>query len=450
MSLISSDRLKIVIGLGLTGLSCARYLARTGQRFALADTREVPPNLDEIRRIYPNVDIRTGNLDAQFLKQADELVLSPGVAKSHPAIQEALSSGVKLIGDIDLFCREVSAPIVAITGSNAKSTVTSLVGEMAKTAGIDVGVGGNLGLPVLDMLSDGEKALYVLELSSFQLETTHELRAEVATVLNVSQDHLDRYSDMQGYYHAKHRIFRGCKQAVENLDDALTHPLLPAGVPLWGYRLGKSDFRIFGLQDVDGEEWFALGTEPLMPVSMMKMPGRHNVANALSALALGTLSGIPMHAMLATLKAFPGLDHRCQWVAEKQGVAFYNDSKGTNVGATVAALEGLGSELKSPSKLVLIAGGDGKGADFQDLIAPVKAYVKTVVLIGQDADAIQQTLTGSVEVLMANSMEEAVNRSAEVAVPGDVVLLSPACASFDMFKGYADRGQQFVKWVENL
>ncbi|MDO6454693.1 UDP-N-acetylmuramoyl-L-alanine--D-glutamate ligase [Neptunomonas phycophila] len=449
MSLIASDQLTIVIGLGKTGLSCARYLQRKGIRFAIADTRENPPLIDLVREEFADVDIRLGALDAAFLSSASEIVLSPGVAQSTPAIVAAIENGVQLIGDIDLFCREVNAPIIAITGSNAKSTVTTLVGAMAETAGLSVGVGGNLGTPVLEMLSEGEKQLYVLELSSFQLETTHDLRAEVATVLNVSPDHMDRYPDMQSYYRAKHRVYRGCKFAVENKDDPLTHPLLPMGKKPWGFRLGAPDFRVFGLREEAGIEYLALAQDNLMPVSDIRMPGRHNVANALAALALGHLVHIPMDAMLATLRTFGGLEHRCQWVAEKAGLTFYNDSKGTNVGATVAALDGLGPDLAEGQRIVLIAGGDGKGAAFNDLLAPVTRYVRHLVLIGQDASAIQLTLSDCPSDI-TNTLEQAVELAVSKAQEGDLVLLSPACASIDMFKNYVERGNVFVAAVEAL
>ncbi|NVK44237.1 MAG: UDP-N-acetylmuramoyl-L-alanine--D-glutamate ligase [Oceanospirillaceae bacterium] len=451
MSLISTDRLSIVIGLGKTGLSCVRHLLRTGKRFAVADTRAAPPGLDEFRQLAPEAEVRCGDLDADFLSRADELVLSPGIDQRHPAIREAVARGARLTGDIDLFCREISAPVIAITGSNAKSTVTTLVGEMARAAGIDVGVGGNLGTPVLDMLAEGEQALYVLELSSFQLETTSDLRAEVATVLNVSPDHLDRYDSMQDYYRAKHRIFRGARKVVENRDDPLTHPLLPTGVETWGYRLGRPDLKVFGLLDDDqGESWLALGLERLLPVSALRIRGLHNVANALAALAIGTAAGLPREAMLDTLRTFAGLEHRCQWVAEKGGVAWFNDSKGTNVGATVAALNGLGPTLASGAGVVLIAGGDGKGSEFTELDAPMARYGRALVLIGRDASRIDAAVGSVAQKSYADSMATAVAQAAELAQPGDVVLLSPACASFDMFSGYADRGQQFVDAVGGL
>jgi UDP-N-acetylmuramoylalanine--D-glutamate ligase len=450
MSLISSDRLTVVIGLGKTGLSCARHLQRLGRRFAVVDTRAQPPGLDQLRAFAPDVELHCGELDGDFLARADELVLSPGVAQSHPAIQQAVAAGVRLTGDIDLFCRAISAPVIAITGSNAKSTVTTLVGEMAAAAGIDVGVGGNLGTPVLDMLAGGEQALYVLELSSFQLETTSDLRAEVATVLNISPDHLDRYASVQEYYQAKHRIFRGARKVVENKDDPLTHPLLPKGVDTWLYHLGAPDLKRFGLlQDETGQDWLALGRERLLAVSELRIRGTHNVSNALAALAIGQAAGLPMAAMLQALRGFGGLEHRCEWVADVAGVAYVNDSKGTNVGATVAALNGLGPTLAAGAGIVLIAGGDGKGAEFGELDEPLNRYARALVLIGRDAARIDAAIS-TVARAYATSMADAVQQAAALAKAGDIVLLSPACASFDMFSGYPERGRVFVDAVRAL
>lgn len=449
MGLIASDTCYVVIGLGITGLSCARYLQKRGAAFALADTRKAPPNLEALRADYPNVALHLGPLTDQTFAGATHILLSPGVCQMDPAIQRAVARGVKLSGDIDLFCQQVDAPIVAITGSNAKSTVTTLVGAMAKAAGLNVAVGGNLGTPVLDMLDGSPIDLCVLELSSFQLETTNDLRAKVATVLNVSPDHLDRYSGMQAYHQAKHRVFRGCENAVENRDDTLTHPLLPMGVPLWGYRLGTPEPQVFGLIEDDAGEWLALGTDKLMPVAEIRMPGRHNVANALSALALGKLAGLPLEPMLATLRAFPGLEHRCQWVAEKEGVTYYNDSKGTNVGATVAALVGLGPELPAGNNIILIAGGDGKGAEFDELLAPIQRYVGHTLLLGKDATRIEAALSGQ-PVSHMGSLETAVAQACQLAESGDVVLLSPACSSLDMFTSYGARGDAFVAAVAAL
>ena len=452
--LIASDQLKIVIGLGVTGVSCAKLLAAKGARFMVLDTRERPANLASFERDYPDVKVILGPLDQQLLASATELILSPGIAKNDPAIAYAVAQGVKLVGDIDLFCREINAPIIAITGSNAKSSVTTLVGEMAVAAGLDVGVGGNIGLPVLDFLSQPEKDIYILELSSFQLETTHELRAAVATVLNLTPDHLDRYDqDFQQYHQAKHRIFKGCKSVVVNLEDALTQPLVANEVKVMGNRLGASDFSVFGLMKVVEQgvqrEYIALAKQPLLATDKIKLPGRHNIMNALAALAIGHQAGFEMSAMLGAIENFKGLAHRCQWVENKHGVNYFNDSKGTNVGATVAALEGLGATLAIDKKIILIAGGDGKGADFDALAAPVKRLVKTLVLIGTDAQRIA-SIAPTTNAVFAQSMSGAVQQAAKLAEQGDIVLLSPACASFDMFANYGERGELFCAAVEAL
>jgi UDP-N-acetylmuramoylalanine--D-glutamate ligase len=450
VSLIATDQLRIIIGLGQTGLSCARYLSSRGLPFVLVDTREMPPNLEQIRTEFPNIDLHCGGLNETLLCQASEILLSPGVAKDQPAIQSAVAAGVKLSGDIDLFCQAVSAPIVAISGSNAKSTVTTLVGQMALDAGIDVGIGGNLGTPVLDMLSAGEQQLYVLELSSFQLETVNDLRAAVATVLNVSPDHLDRYNNsLQLYYQAKHRIFKGACRVVINRDDPLTSPLVSTGVKVTSFGQGRPDLNQFGLKEKQGVTHLAKGNELLLPVNELKVRGQHNLVNALAALALGEAVNIPLDSMLETLKAFTGLKHRCQWVADKYGVAFFNDSKGTNVGATVAAINGLASTLAAENRIVLIAGGAGKGADFSDLNQPMQNSGRGMVLIGEDGVQINQAVS-CLDGQYADSMQAAVKRAMDLAQPGDIVLLSPACASFDMFSGFSARGDAFIESVAAL
>lgn len=354
---------------------------------------------------------------------------------------------MKLSGDIELFARHAKAPIVAITGSNAKSTVTTLVGDMARAAGKRVAVGGNLGTPALDLLAD-DIELYVMELSSFQLETTERLNAEVATVLNVSEDHMDRYADMQAYHLAKHRIFRGARQVVVNRGDALSRPLVADQLPCWSFGLNKPDFKAFGLIEEDGEKYLAYQFEKLMPVRELKVRGAHNQANALAALALGHAVGLPFESMLAALREFTGLAHRCQWVRELRGVAYYDDSKATNVGAALAAIEGLGADIDG--KLVLIAGGDGKGADFSGLTAPVARYCRAVVLLGRDAELIAAALGDAVPLVRVKTLDEAVQRCAELAREGDAVLLSPACASLDMFKNFEERGRLFAQAAEGL
>ena len=447
MSLIASDHFRIVVGLGKSGMSVVRFLAQQGVSFAVADTRENPPELATLSRDYPQVEVRCGELDVDFLCRADELYVSPGLALATLALQAAAARGVKLSGDIDLFARNAKAPIVAISGSNAKSTVTTLVGEMAAAAGKRVAVGGNLGTPALDLLND-DVELYVMELSSFQLETTNQLGAEVATVLNVSEDHMDRYSGLPAYHLAKHRIFRGAKQVVVNRQDALTRPLMSEGLPCWTFGLSAPDFKAFGLREENGEKYLAFEFQNLMPVRELKVRGAHNQANALAALALGHAVGLPFDAMLSSLRSFTGLEHRCQWVRELDGVSYYNDSKATNVGAALAAIDGLGADMDG--KLVLIAGGDGKGADFSGLRDSVAKHCRAVVLIGRDAELIAAAVGDAVPLVRADSLDDAIVQSRELAQPGDAVLLSPACASFDMFKNYEERGQLFARAVEAL
>ncbi len=452
MNLIASDQFRIVVGLGKSGLSLVRFLARQGLPFAVADTREQPPELATLRAEYPHIEVRCGALDVEFLCCASELYVSPGLALATPALQAAAARGVKLSGDIELFARHARAPIVAITGSNAKSTVTTLVGEMAAAAGRKVAVGGNLGTPALDLLAD-DVELYVLELSSFQLESTERLNAEVATCLNISDDHMDRYSGIEAYHLAKHRIFRGARQVVINRQDALSRPLIADQLPCWSFGLDRPDFRGFGIREVDGEKYLAFQFEPLLAVRELKIRGAHNQANALAALALGHAAGLPMAAMLEVLRRFTGLPHRCQWLRERAGVTFYDDSKATNVGAALAAIDGLGAELEG--KLLLIAGGDGKGADFTPLRASVARHCRAVVLLGRDAGLIAAALQGDdaapvVPLLPVASLEEAVRRCAELAQAGDAVLLSPACASLDMFRNFEERGRLFAAAVAEL
>jgi len=445
--LIASDQFRIVVGLGKSGMSVVRHLARRGQPFAVADTRANPPELATLQAQYPDIEVRCGELDVEFLCRASELLVSPGLAVSTPALQQAAARGVKLSGDIDLFAREAQAPIIAITGSNAKSTVTTLVGEMAQAAGRKVAIGGNLGTPALDLLSD-DIELYVLELSSFQLETTEQLNAEVATCLNVSEDHMDRYAGLPAYHQAKHRIFRGARQIVINRDDRLSRPLVGEEVPVWSFGLGKPDFKGFGLVEEGGEKHLAFQFETLIPARELKMRGAHNQSNALAALALGHAVGLPFAPMLATLRTFGGLPHRCQWVGERGGVNYYDDSKATNVGAALAAISGLGADIDG--KLVLIAGGDGKGADFSALYAPVARYCREVILLGRDAGLLASTLDGAAPIHRVQSLEHAVQHAALSAQPGDAVLLSPACASLDMFKNFEERGRLFAAAVGGL
>jgi UDP-N-acetylmuramoylalanine--D-glutamate ligase len=437
-NVIASSATTVILGLGVTGLSCARYLHASGQRFAVADTRAQPPGLEALREQMPEVPVFVGDVPPSLLNSAQRLIVSPGIALQEPLVVAAANAGAQIVGDIDLFVAAAQAPVVGITGSNAKSTVTSMVGEMARAAGLDVGVGGNLGTPALDLLAP-QRQLYVVELSSFQLERAARLNLAVATVLNVSPDHLDRHGDLVAYHQAKHRIFRGCGAAVVNRADPLTQPLLPADVKVVSWGLSVPEPGHYGVRDIDGEATLCRGFDALLPVSELSLVGGHNVGNALAALALGEAAGLPVNAMLQVLREFRALAHRSEVLAEVGGVRFVNDSKGTNVGATEAALRGLGGERN----VVLIAGGQGKGADFSALRPAVERHVKSLQLIGEAAPDLGAALAGVAPVADHTSLESAFAGAVAQAQAGDVVLLSPACASFDMFSGYAQRGDCF-------
>ncbi|HEB27592.1 MAG TPA: UDP-N-acetylmuramoyl-L-alanine--D-glutamate ligase [Porticoccus sp.] len=443
--LIASSKLKVVVGIGTTGLSVARHLSQMGERFVMLDTRMQPPCLEQLKAELPEVPVALGELAMDSFDGADEVVLSPGLSRQNRAIQSALKAGISVISDIELFARAANAPIVAITGSNGKSTVTTLLGEMCIAAGVAAGVGGNLGVPALALLDEATE-LYVLELSSFQLESVYGLNAEVATVLNISPDHMDRYNSLLDYHQAKHRIFNGTRQVVVNREDKLSVPLVSDAVKRWSFGLDKPDFGGFGLLDQDGEPWLSYQFERLMPEAELGIKGRHNTQNALAALALGSAIGLPMADMLSVLRQFRGLSHRCQTVKNLAGVTYINDSKATNVGATLAAIRGLAGE----SNLVLIAGGQGKGQDFSPLANAMTGQVKQLVLLGEDAVVIDDAVGGRVPTVFATSLQSAVEAAQQVVEAGDVVLLSPACASFDMFSGFEDRGEQFAKVVGAL
>lgn len=443
---MSASNLHVVVGLGVTGLSCVRYLKGLGIPVAVNDTRENPPHLAALQKDYPDVPLVLGSLDAELLGQADTIVLSPGIPMSLPLIAAQIKRGIQVIGDIELFARANKAPVIAITGTNAKSTVTTLVGKMAQAARYKVQVGGNLGIPVLDLLQREPNAnLFVLELSSFQLETTYSLRPNVATVLNITPDHMDRYNDLAAYQKAKHRIYQHCQVAVCNRDDVLTDTISPAK---FFFTLNKPQTNEFGLMDVGNGTYLAYEDHPLLATKELPVSGKHYQANALASLALGFGFGLPFETMIDVLREFKGLPHRCQLVRELRGVKYYNDSKGTNVGATQAAIEGLGSELTG--KLILIAGGVGKNADFSPLGPIVEKYTRQVVLLGEAAKEIATAIDNRIPISFATSLEDAVHQATNVAKQGDSVLLSPACASFDMFKNYEHRGDVFIEIVNTL
>jgi UDP-N-acetylmuramoylalanine--D-glutamate ligase len=437
----------VVVGLGKTGASCLRYLAKRGIAVSATDTRTAPPGLAELGGLAKTLDIRLGGFDLSLLDGASQVLMSPGVSLAEPIASQARARGIEVLGDIELFARAVRAPVVGITGTNGKSTVTSLVAAMAAAAGRRVLAGGNLGEPALDLLEQPPPDLYVLELSSFQLETTYSLELKAAAVLNVTADHLDRYGSIAAYARAKERILAKAATVVLNADDphvaAMRPPASRGRARTLSFSIRRPDAE-FTLQRSGAQTLLARRGVPVLDTARMKITGLHNAANALAALALGEAAGLELSAMLAALEAFPGLKHRSAWIADIADVRYIDDSKGTNVGATLAAVSGIARPL------VLIAGGEGKGQDFAPLAAGFKDKVRHVVLIGTDAPALEAALRGVCTTERAATLEAAVAAAAVAARPGDAVLLSPACASFDMFRDYRHRGDVFAAAVRAL
>jgi UDP-N-acetylmuramoylalanine--D-glutamate ligase len=436
----------LVVGLGTTGLSVVRYLADQEKDFAVTDSRLTPPGKDELAKDYPQVPYYFGGFSPNVFAQPKQLIVNPGIAVAISEIQQAKEKGAEIIGDIELFAREAKVPVIAITGSNGKTTVTTLLQLMAKKSQVMAQTGGNIGTPALDLLAveEAEKTeLYILELSSFQLETTSSLKTATAVVLNISEDHLDRYEGLEHYAATKGVIYNHCEQPLINRDDAAAMALAQGRATL-SFGLDEPQQGHYGLRSKDNKTWLAKGEQCLLAVDEMKLQGKHNQANALAALAMGEVVGLKQQAMLDVLTEYPGMDHRTQWVAKIDQVDWYNDSKGTNIGATLAALEGLDGSI------VLILGGQGKGADFSPLKDAVKKNARAVILIGEDADLISLLLDGVVPEARAKNMEHAVELAANKAKVGDKVLLSPACASFDMFTDYQARGYKFIECVNAL
>ena len=503
-----ADKKVLVLGLGETGLSMLRWLNAQGAQLRVADSRNEPPGLTEAGQYVAAGQIFCGVFNDALSEGIDLIAISPGIPLSDPFVQRAVARGIPVAGDIELFAQQVRgqhAPagipplsptlsdgttshstrltrdvsqvagyregrggerekqplILAITGSNGKTTVTAMVEHLCKAAGKDVAAAGNISPAVLDvaMQRGGEQPeIWVLELSSFQLETTFSLNADAATVLNVSEDHLDRYAGIDEYAAAKARIFQGSRPPhltlartvsgvqVLNRDDARSMKMALPGreVVTFGMDAPPGE-RDFGVERDGGYIWLAQGKQRLLKASELQVAGLHNVANALAALALCRAIGLPLSLLLDALRNFKGLPHRVERVVEIDGVTWYDDSKGTNVGATVAALQGLGC------KAVLIAGGEGKGQDFAPLNSAVAQHARAVVLIGRDAPLIETALHGSgVPLVRAADMNDAVQQAARLARRGDAVLLSPACASFDMFRNYAHRAEVFVAAVREL
>ena len=434
----------VVVGLGATGISVIRHLLARDWQLTATDTRAAPPGLALLRELAPRMRVALGGLDEALLADVDYVIASPGLALTDPFFVTARGLGLPVIGDIELFARSGARPVVGVTGTNGKSTVTTLVAQMARAAGIDARAGGNLGPPALQLLEGGACGLYVLELSSYQLETTTSLELVAAVVLNVTPDHLDRYQDIAGYAAAKARVFAHCGVAVVNLDDERVPPMVRPGQRTLSFSLREDAGADYHLLRRDGRRFLARAGEALLPVDELRIVGLHNAANALAALALGEALGLAREAMLATLREFRGLPHRAEWVADVAGVRYVNDSKGTNVGATLAAVSGFAGPL------LLIVGGDGKNQDFAPLRSAFAGKVRRALLIGRDAQRIATALEGICDLEFCASLEQAVVAAARAAVRGDTVLLSPACASLDMFRDYAHRGAVFAAAVQRL
>jgi len=436
----------LVVGLGSTGLSCARYLQQRGYAVTVVDSRAEPPMAARLHQEFPGLPVHLGDFNAAPWDSVDMIVVSPGVPIDELPLAGVRDGATEIVGDVELFARAVTVPVLAVTGSNGKSTVASLAGAMAQAQGLDAVVAGNIGLPVLDALQRSpQPALYILELSSFQLETTSSLKCAAAAVLNISEDHMDRYPDLATYAAAKARVFANCELAIVNRDDPLTREIAPLDLP--SISIGTDPphrSEDYGIAMTRDGECLVRGDQILMPCAQIPLLGRHNHLNVLAAMALAAAGGVDDGAMIAATRSFSALPHRMQTVAELDGVRFIDDSKGTNVGATCAALRGMSEPV------VLIAGGDGKGADFSPLRPALTNKARALVLIGRDADRIARAVGDTIPVRFAASMQDAVLQARALARSGDAVLLSPACASFDMFDNYIARGEAFRKAVQEL
>jgi UDP-N-acetylmuramoylalanine--D-glutamate ligase len=440
----------LVVGLGKTGLSCVRHLRRLGRRVAAVDSRRSPPALEAVNEEFPEVPVTLGGFPWDAFEGADDIVVSPGVSLAEPALKRAIAARKPVCGDIELFARAVGAtPVVAITGSNGKSTVTTMVADMLRVDGRRVKVGGNLGMPALSLLDGDRPEIYVLELSSFQLETTDSLAPRVAALLNVSADHMDRYDDVEAYARTKARIFAGGGAMVLNRDDARVAAMAMDERRVIFYTLSTPASGEFGLRARGDGDYLSAGETPIVAVRELRVAGLHNVANGLAAMAVASVLGVSHASMARALKDFRGLPHRCQLIAETGGVRWFDDSKATNVGATIASVAGLGAGQGDP-RLILIAGGDAKDADFRALEEPLRRHVRALVLIGRDGARVAAVAPREVETVQAAGMADAVAIAHEHARAGDSVLLAPACASFDMYANYEARGDDFIAEVRRV
>ena len=436
----------VIVGLGKTGLSCFRYLSNQGLNVAITDSREEPPELLELRAEFESASVYLGQINEQVLLASDQIILSPGVSLDNKSIKLSIENNIPVFGDIELFCQKAQAPIIAVSGSNGKSTVTTIVAEMTRLAGLKTYVGGNIGIPALDLLSDSTPDLYVLELSSFQLETTYSLNAHASVVLNVSPDHMDRYSSLKDYVNTKKRIYSGQGLMVLNKDEEYIHSIIDSKRDTIYFSLGAPEGENFGLINHNNEVWLSQGNEKIINKNQLKIKGEHNISNALAAMALAGAVNVPTNIMADVLKNFTGLEHRCQLVREIDNVSWYNDSKATNVGACIASITGL-CEL---GNIILIAGGDSKGADLSGLNPIVKKYIKRVFLFGIDANKLADVMGSDVDKEFVNNMNEAVKGASKIADSDDIVLLAPACSSLDMYKNYQQRGDAFISAIDAL
>lgn len=440
--------MNLVAGLGATGQSVMRYLQVSGEPMLGFDTR-ADWDISALQAEYPDVHFATGEIPKTWHKWITRIVLSPGICRLEPWVQDFQQRGVEVVGDIELFARAVSQPVVAITGSNGKSTVTTLVGEFLTEAGMKVGVGGNIGCPALDLLMDcQEYDAYVLELSSFQLETTYSLHCAASTVLNITQDHMDRYSGLEAYIQAKTNIYNDTELAVVPLGYEKKFWLTSQMNQVFFGLQKPMDSRYYGVFEHNHQAWLGRGDQAWFPVESMAVQAAHHQLNALAAMALCQPFDIEPAVFEKVLSEFSGLPHRTQLVARQNGVQWIDDSKGTNVGATATAIESLGQSCQDGGRVVLLAGGVGKDADFNELAPVVSSYVKTAILFGADADKLAQALQSATRVEQVDDLQQAIELAKQIAECGDVVLLSPACASFDQFKNYQDRGEKFSLWVK--
>lgn len=434
----------LVFGLGATGMSVARYLKRKNIAARFVDTRESPPGLDELGEIDPHADIVLGKAPDNLVKNTARIIVSPGVSDTEPLLVAARKAGIEVVSDIELFVHEAVAPLIAVTGSNGKSTVTTLLSLMCDATGINGIAGANLGEPALDLLEKDTPDFYILELSSFQLQRTATLPLKVAVLLNISPDHLDWHASEVEYRKAKYRIFREAECTVFSRDDAEAPKHIASGAARISFGLDEPGEDQFGIRNEDGVEFLARGEQLLLSTSDVAMVGAHNRANALAALAAGELMGIKLPAMLQVLHEFPGLPHRMQYIACINGADFINDSKATNVGAAVASVESV------PGLVVLIAGGQGKGGDFDAFARNVCSKLRSAVLFGEDAAVIEEAFAGLTPTARVAGLHDAVKSAAEMAEAGDTVLLAPACASFDQYPDFAARGDDFRDAVMDL